>query len=348
MSKNIRRNKIISNVILLVIILGGLCWVCSRFIHFGDVRYTDNAQVKQHITPVNTRVQGFIKKIYFEEYQQVKKGDTLLVIEDAEYRLRLAQAEANYQNALVGKDAMHTTINTTQSNIFATEASIEEARVRLQNAEADYRRYTGLMKEEAVTPQQFDRVKTEYEAAKARYEQLSQQKESTSLVKHEQTQRLEQNDANIKLAEAALNLAKLNLSYTVIVATTDGVTGRKNIHEGELVQPGQTMVTIVDATDKWVIANYKETQTTDMKEGQTVEIEVDAVPGVTYQGVIESISDATGASYSLMPQDNSAGNFVKVEQRIPVRIAFTKANSAENLARLRAGMNVECYVNDKE
>lgn len=348
MSKNIRRNKIISNVILLVIILGGLCWVCSRFIHFGDVRYTDNAQVKQHITPVNTRVQGFIKKIYFEEYQKVKKGDTLLVIEDAEYRLRLAQAEANYQNALVGKDAMHTTINTTQSNIFATEAGIEEARVRLQNAEADYRRYTGLMKEEAVTPQQFDRVKTEYEAAKARYEQLSRQKESTSLVKHEQTQRLEQNDANIKLAEAALNLAKLNLSYTVIVATTDGVTGRKNIHEGELVQPGQTMVTIVDATDKWVIANYKETQTTDMKEGQTVEIEVDAVPGVTYQGVIESISDATGASYSLMPQDNSAGNFVKVEQRIPVRIAFTKANSAENLARLRAGMNVECYVNDKE
>lgn len=348
MSKNIRRNKIISIVILLVIILGGLCWVCSRFIHFGDVRYTDNAQVKQHITPVNTRVQGFIKKIYFEEYQKVKKGDTLLVIEDAEYRLRLAQAEANYQNALVGKDAMHTTINTTQSNIFATEASIEEARVRLQNAEADYRRYTGLMKEEAVTPQQFDRVKTEYEAAKARYEQLSRQKESTSLVKHEQTQRLEQNDANIKLAEAALNLAKLNLSYTVIVATTDGVTGRKNIHEGELVQPGQTMVTIVDATDKWVIANYKETQTTDMKEGQTVEIEVDAVPGVTYQGVIESISDATGASYSLMPQDNSAGNFVKVEQRIPVRIAFTKANSAENLARLRAGMNVECYVNDKE
>lgn len=212
MSKNIRRNKIISNVILLVIILGGLCWVCSRFIHFGDVRYTDNAQVKQHITPVNTRVQGFIKKIYFEEYQQVKKGDTLLVIEDAEYRLRLAQAEANYQNALVGKDAMHTTINTTQSNIFATEASIEEARVRLQNAEADYRRYTGLMKEEAVTPQQFDRVKTEYEAAKARYEQLSRQKESTSLVKHEQTQRLEQNDANIKLAEAALNLAKLNPS----------------------------------------------------------------------------------------------------------------------------------------
>ena len=160
---------------------------------------------------------------------------------------------------------MHTTINTTQSNIYVTEAAIEEQRVRLQNAETDYKRYAELMKEEAVTPQQFDRVKTDYAATKARYEQLLRQKESSELVKQEQTQRLEQNESDIKLAEAALNLAKLNLSYTVICATADGVTGRKNIHEGELVQSGQTLVTLVDGTEKWVIANYKETQTTDMK-----------------------------------------------------------------------------------
>ena len=287
---------------------------------------------------------GFIKKIYFEEYQKVRKGDTLLVIEDSEYLLRLAQAEANYQNALVGKDAMHTTINTTQSNILVTDAGIREAAVRLKNAEADYKRYTEMIKKHAVTVQQYDRVKTEYEAAKARYEQMTRQKQSTSLVKHEQTQRLEQNDAAIKVAAAELNLAKLNLSYTVIVATADGMTGRKNIHEGQLVQPGQTMVTLIDETEKWVIANYKETQTSVMQNGQKVDILVDAVPGVKFTGVVSSISDATGSSLSLMPQDNSAGNFVKVEQRIPVRIEFTADNKLEDLARLRAGMNVECKV----
>lgn len=239
---------------------------------------------------------------------------------------------------------MHTTINTTQNNIFVTDAVIEEQRVRLKNAEADYKRYQELMKEEAVKPQQFDRVRTEYAATKAKYEQLLRQKQSSMLVKQEQTQRLEQNESEIKLAKAALELAKLNLSYTVICATTDGVTGRKDIHEGELVQAGQALVTLVDGTEKWVIANYKETQTTDMKRGQLVDMKVDAIPDIVYKGRIVSISDATGSFYSLIPQDNSAGNFVKVEQRIPVRIEFTDENTEENLQRLRAGMNVECYV----
>lgn len=287
---------------------------------------------------------GIYQEDLFRRIPVFKKGDTLVVIENTEYLLKVAQAEADYQNALAGKSAMHTTINTTQNNIFVTEAAIEEQRIRLENAETDYKRYEGLMKEEAVTPQQFDRVQTEYAAAKARYEQLLRQKQSSELVKQEQTQRLEQNESDIKLAEAALNLAKLNLSYTVICATADGVTGRKNIHEGELVQSGQTLVTLVDGTEKWVIANYKETQTTDMKQGQLVEMKVDAIPNVVYEGRIVSISDATGSFYSLIPQDNSAGNFVKVEQRIPVRIEFTGNNEQKNLNRLRAGMNVECYV----
>ncbi len=266
------------------------------------------------------------------------------MIEDIEYRLKVAQAEADYHNALVGKNAMYTTINTTQNNILVTDAAIDEQRIRLENAETDYKRYQELVKEEAVTPQQFDRVRTDYAATKARYEQLIRQKQSTSLVKQEQTQRLEQNEAAIKLAEAALELAKLNLSYTVILATTDGVTGRKEIHEGELVQQGQTLVTLVDGTEKWVIANYKETQTKNMHIGQKVKINVDAIPGVRFEGKISSISDATGSAYSIIPQDNSAGNFVKVEQRIPIRIEFTSENKKENLERLRAGMNVECTV----
>lgn len=338
------RKKAIPNFFILIILVAGIAWVCGRFLRISSDEYTDNAQVKQHLTPVNTRVQGFIKKIYFEEYQKVKKGDTLVVIEDIEYRLKVAQAEADYHNALVGKNAMYTTINTTQNNILVTDAAIDEQRIRLENAETDYKRYQELVKEEAVTPQQFDRVRTDYAATKARYEQLIRQKQSTSLVKQEQTQRLEQNEAAIKLAEAALELAKLNQSYTVILATTDGVTGRKEIHEGELVQQGQTLVTLVDGTEKWVIANYKETQTTNMHIGQKVKINVDAIPGVRFEGKISSISDATGSAYSIIPQDNSAGNFVKVEQRIPIRIEFTSENKKENLERLRAGMNVECTV----
>ncbi|WP_455998515.1 HlyD family secretion protein [Phocaeicola barnesiae] len=338
------KRRAIPNFFILLVLAIGIGWTFGRFIHWGNVEFTDNAQVKQHLTPVNTRVQGFIKRICFDEYQRVKKGDTLVIIEDTEYRLKVAQAEADYQSALAGKTAMHTTINTTQNNILVTDAAIEEQRVRLQNAEADFKRYEGLLKEEAVTPQQFDRVKTDYEATKARYEQLLRQKQSTSLVKQEQTQRLDQNESVIKLAEAELELARLNLSYTVILATADGVTGRKEIHEGELVQQGQTLVTLVDGTEKWVIANYKETQTTRMQKGQLVDIQVDALPGVAFEGRISSISDATGSFYSLIPQDNSAGNFVKVEQRIPVRIEFTARNRAEDLERLRAGMNVECTV----
>lgn len=338
------KRRAIPNFFILLVLAIGIGWTFGRFIHWGNVEFTDNAQVKQHLTPVNTRVQGFIKRICFDEYQRVKKGDTLVIIEDTEYRLKVAQAEADYQSTLAGKTAMHTTINTTQNNILVTDAAIEEQRVRLQNAEADFKRYEGLLKEEAVTPQQFDRVKTDYEATKARYEQLLRQKQSTSLVKQEQTQRLDQNESAIKLAEAELELARLNLSYTVILATADGVTGRKEIHEGELVQQGQTLVTLVDGTEKWVIANYKETQTTRMQKGQLVDIQVDALPGVAFEGRISSISDATGSFYSLIPQDNSAGNFVKVEQRIPVRIEFTARNRAEDLERLRAGMNVECTV----
>ena len=338
------KKRAIPNFIILLVLAGGISWISGKYIRLGSNEYTDNAQINQHLTPVNTRVQGFIKKICFEEYQRVKKGDTLAIIDDTEYRLKVAQAEADYRNALAGKSAMYTTINTTQNNIFVTEAAIEEQRVRLLNAETDYKRYQELMKEEAVTPQQFDRVKTDYAATKARYEQLLRQKQSTSLMKQEQTQRLEQNESAIKLAEAALNLAKLNLSYTIIRATTDGVTGRKDIHAGQLVQSGQTLVTLVDGTEKWVIANYKETQTTDMQKGQLVKIQVDAIPGIEYEGQISSISDATGSFYSVIPQDNSAGNFVKVEQRIPVRIEFTHNNRPEDLERLRAGMNVECTV----
>lgn len=341
MSRGVRRK--IYNAVAIVLLLAGLVYVFSRFMHPGRVVFTDNAQVKQHITPVNTRISGFIKEIRFEEYQPVKRGDTLLVIEDAEFRLRVAQAEADLANALAGEDAAQVSVETIQNNLSVNDAAIEEARVQMENARTELSRYEKLYTQDAVTRQQLDNVRTACQAAEARYEQVSRSKASTSLLKNEQAHRLRQNEAAVQVARAALDLARLNLSYTVIVATCDGVTGHKNIHEGQLVQPGQTMVEIVDGTDLWVIANYRETQLRHIAEGAEVVIKADAVPRVTYHGVVESISDATGAAFSVIPQDNATGNFVKVEQRIPVRIRL-EGNSAEDLGLLRAGFNVECEV----
>ncbi len=339
-----KTRKLIYNILACILLIGSLAWVCEKFIHLGNVEFTENAQVKQLIVPVNSRVQGFIKEVRFDEYTKVQKGDTLAIIEDAEYRYMVAQAEANLQNALTGKDAMHNAISTTKTNITVTDASIEEAKIHLDNAERNFNRFKNLYAQNAVTRQQYDDMQTAYSAAKARYDMLSRQKESVRSISREQNTRLGQNDAGIKLAEAALELARLNLSYTIITAPCDGVTGRKEIQAGQLIQPGQTIVDIVDGEDKWIVANYKETQTANIREGQEVEIEVDAVPGHTFKGVVRSISRATGASFSLLPQDNSSGNFVKIEQRIPIRIDFTEDNATDAMERVSAGMNVECKV----
>lgn len=333
------------NLIIAVLLLGGAWLVINRFVHFGNVEFTDNAHVQQHITPVNTRVQGFIKEIRFREFQPVRRGDTLVIIEDSEFRLRLAQAEADLANALAGRSVTSTGITTTQTNIGVTEAAIEEARVQMENARREEARYAKLLRDDAVTQQQYDNVHTACLAAEARYTQMQRQRESLASVKNEQGQRLGQNAAGIELAQAAVNLARLQLSYTVITATADGVVGRKEIHEGQLVQPGQTMVDIVDASDLWVVANYRETQMRHIDVGSRVKVTADALPGVEFEGTVESIADATGSAFSVIPQDNATGNFVKVEQRVPVRI---RLKEYKDIARLRAGMNMECEVEYEE
>lgn len=339
-----KTKKLIYNSFACILLLFSLYWVCEKFVHLGKVEFTENAQIKQHIVPVNSRVQGFVKEVRFDEYTPVSKGDTLLLIEDVEYRYLVAQAEANLANAKTGKDAMHKVISTTNTNLSVTEAGVEEARILFENAERNYHRFEELYKQDAVTKQQYDDMQTAYSAAKARYEMLKRQKQSVQSVGREQNTRLGQNEAGIKLAEAALELARLNLSYTVVLAPCDGVTGRKEIQVGQLIQPGQTLVDVVDSEEKWVVANYKETQTANIREGQEVEIEVDAVPNHTFKGVVRSISRATGASFSLLPQDNSSGNFVKIEQRIPVRIDLAEENDPKLVERLGAGMNVSCKV----
>lgn len=342
---NRKNRKILRNVVVVAIIVCGLTWVCSGFVHLGRVEYTDNAQIRRNLIPVNARVQGYIQKVCFDDFQFVRKGDTLVVIEPAEYELKVVQAQANYQRALMENTAMETVISTTANNLTVSDANIEELRVRLNQTRTDYVRYEQLYAEKAVTRQQYDNAKADYEATKAKYDMLVRSKKSTALVKDEQTQRLEQNQTNIDVAMAARNLAELNLSYTVIVAPCNGVTSRRSIQQGQFIQPGQTLLSLVEYDNVWVIANYKETQTANIREGMPVSIKVDAVPGVEYYGEVETLSNATGAQYSIIPQDNSAGNFVKVEQRIPVKIVFTDRNSRENIDRLRSGMNVECEVN---
>lgn len=341
---NHRSKKIISYLLTLAVIAVAAVWVGSKFIRFGNVEFTDNAQVQQQIVPVNSRVQGYIKEIRFNEYESVRKGDTLVVIDDSDMRLRVAQARADYQNALAGREVADRSVGVASANVAVTDASIAEAKVVMDMAKTDFDRYAKLLEQEAVTRQQYDAAKTDYEAKKARYEMLARQRAATSNVVAETRQRIAQNEAGIELAKAMLETAELNLSYCVVLAPCDGYTSRKEIQTGQLVQPGQTLLDIVDSADVWVTANYKETQLHHIEPGSEVEIKVDAIPGVVFRGEVTGLSKATGASLSVLPQDNSAGNFVKVRQRIPVRIEFSKDNSPSDMERLRAGMNVECEV----
>lgn len=335
--------KYIYNTIVIALLVVGAIVVILNFCHFGNVEFTDNARVCQHITPQNTRVQGFIKEVRFEEFQHVKKGDTLVIIEDAEFRLRLAQAEADLVRATEGTKATSSSIATTEAGMHVTEAGIEEARVTMENAKREDDRFEALLKQEAVTRQQYDNIHTAYLAAKARYEQISRSHTTQTSVKAEQGHHLSAAQSTLDLASAAVDLARLNLSYCYIIATCDGVVGTKDVQEGMLVQPGQTMVNIVDEGSLWVSANYKESQLHNIHEGSEVRMKADAVPGVEYKGRVERLSNATGSAFSLIPIDNATGNFVKVEQRVTVRIRL-EDNKAEDLAKLRAGYNMECEV----
>lgn len=347
MTKEPRRKKGIHrlrvtmiNVFVFILIAAGLVWVVKNYFHIGDENFTNDAQVEAYINPINTRVSAYIKDIRFIEHQKVKKGDTLIILDDREIQTQLGQAEAAYMNALATKNTTSSSVRTVQNNVSVAESNIAGAKARLWNAEQNFKRYESLLKDEAVTRQQYDQMRTEYEAQKAQYEALINQRTTTDLSVSETSSRLGINDAEIKRTKSALDMAKLNLSYTVITAPYDGVMGRRMINEGQLLQPGQQVATIVTDDAKWITANYREKQMEKVQIGKKMKVTVDALEGKEYEGEVTAISAATGSRYASVPVDNSTGNFVKVQQRIPVRIEFTKANKAEDLALLRAGMNV--------
>ncbi|MDE6811560.1 MAG: HlyD family secretion protein [Muribaculaceae bacterium] len=341
---NHRTKKIISYIVSIGVIAAATTLLVTRFYHGADVEWTDNAQVCSRIIPVNSRVQGYIKEIRFNEFEQVHKGDTLVIIDDADMRLGVARAHAALESASAGRSVADRSIGVASANVAVSDASLAEAKVVMDLAAADYERYRKLLDQDAVTRRQYEGVKSDYEAKRARYEMMQRQRSTASTVVDETRGRVALNDAGVELAKAELETAELNLSYCVIVAPCDGYTSRKMIQAGQLVQPGQTLLDIVDSEDIWVTANYKETQLPHILPGSKVMIEVDAIPGERFEGVVRSISKATGSALSVLPQDNSSGNFVKVRQRIPVRIDFVKSNPAEMMEKLRAGMNVECKV----
>ena len=199
--------RTIYNICVLILLVIGALLVVNHFVHFGDGEFTDNATVQQHITPVNTRVGGFIKEIRFSEYQPVHKGDTLVIIEDSEFRLQLAQAEANLQREMAGGEATTSGIGVTRQNMSVSDAGIDEARVRLDNARQDDQRYAQLLKSDAVTQQQYDQIHTNYLAAKARYEQVVRSRATLNRAEQEQGHRLSQNKAAIDVAQAQIKLA---------------------------------------------------------------------------------------------------------------------------------------------
>lgn len=336
--------KILSYILAIAVFAAAAIFVGGEFIHLGNVEFTDNAQVRRQIVPVNCRVQGYIKEIRFNEYEKVRKGDTLVIIDDADMRLNVARAKADYQNAIAGHGVAERSVMSASANVAVSEASIYEAKVLMDNAATDLARYDRLLEKDAVTRQEYDRVKTDYEAKKARYETLARQRSATSSVVDVNRQRISQSEAGMELADAMLEIAELNLSYTVITAPCDGHASRKEIQVGQLVQAGQTLLDVIDSEEVWVAANYKETQLRHIVPGSEVNIKVDAIPGTVFSGRVVSISTATGSALSLLPQDNSAGNFVKVRQRVPVRIEFTEDNGQEAMEKLGAGMNVECSV----
>ena len=347
------------NLVVLVMVLGGLFWVVKSYFNFGNDKYTNAAQVESFINPINTRVSAYIKEIRFVEHQPVKKGDTLLILDNREILTQVGQAEAAYMAALASKNVTSQTVNTASNNVStvganvqASKAGIEAAKARLWNAEQNFKRYQNLLKDEAVTRQQFDQIKTEYESQKAQLEvQIAQlqsvvnTKRSSELTVNEVKSRIGMNDAEIKRAENALEMAKLNLSYTVITAPHDGIMGRRSVNVGQLLNPSQQVATIVDINNVWITANYRENQMENVKIGGLAKVTVDALRGKEFEGKITAISGATGARYSAVPVDNSTGNFVKVQQRIPVRIEFTDKNKIEDLKQLRAGMNVQVTIN---
>jgi len=351
-----KRSKVFLIILIIMIVLGGWFGI-SKYTHAQHHEETDDAQIEADIIPVIPRVSGYVKEVRVNDNQMVHKGDTLLIIDDRDYKISLMQAEAalgtaksNVAATRANTAAARSGIATSREGVATIDAQIEEAKVNLTRANQDFARYQNLIQDHSITQQEFEKAQATKQLAEKQLGILQQQKKQassqTGVVSSQSNataQTIEVAESMVKQREVEVEEAKLKLSYTIITAPEDGRVSRVNVQEGQLLQAGQSTFNIVHGKDIWVVANFKETQLRKMQVGQKVVVHVDAFPSHDFNATVSSFSPATGAKFSLLPPDNASGNFVKVVQRLPVKIEFI-SQSDTLLNRLRPGMNVDVDV----
>jgi membrane fusion protein, multidrug efflux system len=331
--------------ILLVLTLGG--WGVRRYIFSRHHVTSDNAQVDGHITVVSPRIQGFIARVLVEENQHVKAGDTLVVLDDRDVRVQLQQAEAELRDAQTtvsqrGRAGQaEAQFRATQAQAASAQASVAAAQANFRKAAADLERYRGLAAKQIVSAQQLDAAQAAYDAANANLLAAQKQAAAAGSQVSASGAAVRGADARVAAAQAAVDNARLQLSYTALLAPIDGMLAKRTAEPGAQVQVGQNLMSVVPESI-WVTANLKETQLDKVRVGDPVDFTVDAYDDITFHGKVESLSPATGARFALLPPDNATGNFTKVVQRVPVRIAVEQ--SADPAHPLRPGMSVDVTI----
>ncbi len=324
---------ILGTILTIVIFIVGYLWVSA----IGHEK-TDNAQLDTMITPIRNIVQGYVVNVHVSENQAVKKDDLLVEIDSTEYLAKVAQAEAALESAFAQLEIAKSGIVSADVNANASDFTSKASKENIQIAEAkfsktekDLARMERMFKENAVTQQAIEAIRADYQAAKAQLFMVKKQYEASvssatgaTASASSQKKQVALANAMIKQRKAELVLAQTQLANTKIKAPFDGVISKKSIEVGQYIQSGVPICSAVDINNMWISANFKETQIGEMRKGQLVTIKIDAFPSFNISGKIESIGGATGAKFSLLPPDNSTGNFVKITQRVPVRIKISQ------------------------
>jgi membrane fusion protein (multidrug efflux system) len=336
-----RKRKILLTVLAVALIaLGFFGWKKLRYSLSHEE--TDNAQVEAHISPLLPRVSGYVASVLVEDNQRVVAGQTLVKIDPTELDLKITSARASRDSARAALKTAEATLANARAALAVARANVETAQVAEAKAAADFARDTPLAKSGAIADRQFTDSRAVADTAAAQLAAVRRQAEAAATQVNLAETQIATAKSQIEQSEAEVKFAELQRSYAIVTAPIDGVVSRKNVEPGQYVQAGQTLMSIASDTNVWVVANFKETQLANMHVGQSVEVVADTFPGVVFHAQVDSLAGATGARFALLPPDNATGNFVKVTQRVPVKITLTQPVDPNR--PLRAGLSVQAAV----